>query len=165
MRTVLAEDELLLRAGLTELLTRFGFTVCAAVGDAGALAAAVGEHRPDLVVTDVRMPPGFRDEGLRTALALRAAHPGLAVAVLSQYVEPDLAARLLDSGAGRGVGYLLKERVAAIAHRLHISDTVVGKHIGNVLAKLDLPPTDDVHRRVMAVLTYLRADSPAGQGV
>jgi CheY-like chemotaxis protein len=79
LRIVLAEDGVLLREGLSELLRRFGHTVVAAVGDAPALAAAVEAGAPDIVVTDVRMPPGFSDEGLRAALALRAAHPSLAV--------------------------------------------------------------------------------------
>jgi DNA-binding NarL/FixJ family response regulator len=114
VRTVLAEDEVLLRAGLSELLARFGFVVCATAADAPGLVAAVAEHEPALVVTDIRMPPGFRDEGLRTAIALRAERPALAVVVLSQYVEPDLAADLLDSRSGRGIGYLLKDRVADV---------------------------------------------------
>lgn len=214
LRVVLAEDELLLRAGITELLGRFGFTVCATAGDVDQLVGAVAEHHPDLVITDVRMPPGFRDEGLRAALALRQTYPDLAVVVLSQYVEPDLAAQLLNSRSGRGVGYLLKDRVAdlaefaaalhttldggtvvdpevvrrllrrrrdplsrltprerevlalvaeghsnsAVSRRLHITEPVVGKHISSVLTKLDLPPTDDVNRRVLAVLTFLRSE-------
>ncbi|MGI5165725.1 LuxR C-terminal-related transcriptional regulator [Spirillospora sp. CA-253888] len=212
VRVVLAEDGVLLREGLTGLLTRFGFEVAAAVGDAGALLAAVGEHRPDLVVTDVRMPPDFGDEGLRAALELRRADPRLAVVALSQYVELSYAADLLDSGDGRRVGYLLKDRIVdieefaaalrqvheggtvvdpqvirqllrrrhdplsalsgretevlalmaeghsntAIATRLFISEATVGKHVGNILAKLDLPQTEDTHRRVLAVLAYLR---------
>ncbi|MBV2363900.1 response regulator transcription factor [Streptomonospora nanhaiensis] len=214
VRTVLAEDGVLLREGLSGLLERFGFTVAAAVGDAEELQAAVEEHEPDLVVTDIRMPPGFTDEGLRAAVALRRSRPRLAVAALSQYVEQSYAFDLLDSHGGRGVGYLLKERVAdvaefaaslrqvvaggtvvdpevvrqllrrgrdplsrlsererevlghmaegrsngAIARSLFVSEAAVGKHISGILAKLDLPPADDdVHRRVMAVLTYLRA--------
>ncbi|MGC9665488.1 response regulator [Planosporangium sp. 12N6] len=212
-RVVLAEDGVLLREGLTGVLSRFGFDVVAAVGDAPALRDAVAAHRPDLVVTDIRMPPGFSDEGLRAAVALRDDDPHLAVVVLSQYVQAGYASALLDSGAGRRVGYLLKDRVvdiedfvaalrsvvgggtvidpevvrrllhrprdplaalsgrerevlalvaqghsnAAIAQRLFITEAAVGKHIGNILAKLGLPPTDDVNRRVLAVLTYLRA--------
>jgi DNA-binding NarL/FixJ family response regulator len=213
VRVVLAEDGVLLREGLAGLLDRFGFTVVAAVGDAPDLLAAVAEHRPDLVVTDIRMPPGFTDEGLRAAVELRHVDPQLAVVALSQYVQHGYASELLDSGGGRGVGYLLKDRVvdveefvtalrrvadggtvvdpevvrqllrrhrdplsrlstrerevlgliaeghsnAAIARRLVVSDAAVGKHVGNIFAKLDLPPTDDTHRRVMAVLAYLRA--------
>jgi DNA-binding NarL/FixJ family response regulator len=213
IRVVLAEDGVLLREGLAGLLTRFGFQVTAAVGDAGALIAAVAEHTPDLVITDIRMPPGFTDEGLRAAAELRTTQPGLAVVALSQYVELSYAADLLDSGDGRRVGYLLKDRVAdveqfaatlrqvaeggtvvdpqivrqlmrrrtdpltrltarerqvlaliaeghsnsAIARQLVITEAAVGKHVGNILAKLHLPLTDDTNRRVLAVLAYLRA--------
>ena len=212
MRVVIAEDSVLLREGLVGLLSRFGFDVVAAVGDAVALVAAVSEAKPDLVITDVRMPPGFTDEGLRAAVALRAADPGLAVVALSQYVQHSYAGELLGSGEGRAIGYLLKDRVAdvaefaerlrrvaeggtvvdpevvrqlmlrgrdplghlsprerevlalvaeghsnaAIARILALTEACVGKHIGNVLAKLNLPVGDDTNRRVLAVLTYLR---------
>jgi DNA-binding NarL/FixJ family response regulator len=215
LRIVLAEDSVLLREGMSELLRRFGHAVVAAVGDAPALAAAVEAHEPDVVVTDVRMPPGFSDEGLRAAVALRAARPSLAVLVLSQYVEQTYAAELLDAGPGgrgAGVGYLLKDRVGeveefvdavrrvaagatvidpevvrqllrrrrdpierltprerevlalmaegwsngAIARTLVVTEAAVAKHIGAILAKLDLPPDTDDHRRVRAVLAYLR---------
>jgi DNA-binding NarL/FixJ family response regulator len=215
VRVVIAEDSVLLREGLAGLLARFGFEVVAAVGDAPALLAAVEETSPDLVVTDVRMPPGFTDEGLRAAVALRAAHPGLAVVALSQWVQHSYAGELLASGDGRGIGYLLKDRVAdvaefveklrrvadggtvvdpevvrrmmlarrdplgrlspresevlallaeghsnaAIARTLDLSEAAVGKHIGNLLAKLHLPISDDTNRRVLAVLTYLRGQS------
>lgn len=210
---MLAEDGVLLREGLVGVLERFGFPVLAAVGDAEELIAAVDEHRPGLVVTDIRMPPDFTDEGLRAAVRLRRTHPGLAVVALSQYVELSYATELLDSGEGEGVGYLLKQRVGdvrefasvlrnvvegatfvdpevvrqllrrsadplqrltarerevielmaeghsngAIARKLVVSDAAVGKHVGNILAKLDLPPDDGVHRRVQAVLAFLRA--------
>ncbi|MFF9867874.1 response regulator [Streptomyces sp. NPDC013953] len=213
LRIVLAEDSVLLREGLIGLLARFGHEVVAAVGDADALRDAVGGHDPDIVVTDVRMPPGFQDEGLRAAVALRAERPALPVLVLSQYVQRAYAAELLDAGDGTGVGYLLKDRVGrvgefldaltrvaaggtvvdpevvrqllrrrrdplealtprerevlglvaeghsngAIARRLVVTEAAVGKHIGNILAKLNLPPAEDTHRRVLAVLTYLRA--------
>ncbi|KUN78479.1 response regulator [Streptomyces griseoruber] len=209
---VLAEDGVLLRDGLTALLTRFGHEVVAAVGDAPALLAAVAVHTPDVVVTDVRMPPGFQDEGLHAAVRLRSERPGLPVLVLSQYVQRAYAAELLDSGDGTGVGYLLKDRVGqveefvaalhevaaggtvvdpevvrqllrrrrdplarltprerevlalvaegrsngAIARALVVSEAAVGKHMGSILTKLDLPPADDTHRRVLAVLAYLR---------
>jgi DNA-binding NarL/FixJ family response regulator len=212
IRVVLAEDEVLLREGLVGLLTRFDFEVLAAVGSAPALLAAARTVKPDLVVTDVRMPPDHRDDGLHAAVTLRTERPDLAVVVLSQHVEAEYASALLDSGDGRRVGYLLKDRVAdvalfaatlrdvtggrtaidpdvvrdlvrrprdplaglsprerevlmlmaeghsnaAIAGRLHVSDAAVGKHIGNILAKLDLPPSDATNRRVLAVLTYLR---------
>lgn len=210
---MLAEDGVLLREGLIALLGRFGHETVAAVGDADALTAAVAEHSPDIVVTDVRMPPGFQDEGMRAAVRLRAERPSLPVLVLSQYVQRAYASELLDSGDGAGVGYLLKDRVgqveefhaavqdvaaggtvvdpevvrqlirrrrdplerltprerevlglvaegrsnSAIARQLVVSEAAVGKHIGSVLAKLDLPPTDGTHRRVLAVLAYLRA--------
>ncbi|WP_327717620.1 response regulator transcription factor [Streptomyces sp. NBC_00490] len=213
LRIVLAEDSVLLRDGLVGLLTRFGYEVVAAVGDADALLAAAAEHTPDVVVTDVRMPPGFQDEGLHAAVKLREERPGLPVLVLSQYVQRAYAAELLDSGDGTGVGYLLKDRVGqveefvdalrevaaggtvvdpevvrqllrrrrdplarlsprerevlgliaegksngAIAKALVVSDAAVGKHIGSILTKLDLPPADDTHRRVLAVLAYLRS--------
>ncbi|CAM5458988.1 response regulator [Streptomyces aurantiogriseus] len=213
LRVVLAEDSVLLRDGLTALLTRFGHQVVAAVGDARALLTAVADHTPDIVVTDVRMPPAFQDEGLHAAIRLRAEHPGLPVLVLSQYVQRAYAAELLDSGDGTGVGYLLKDRVGqveqfvdalhdvaaggtvvdpevvrqllrrrrdplarltprerevlalvaegksngAIARALVVSEAAVGKHIGSILTKLDLPPADDTHRRVLAVLAYLRS--------
>ncbi|MFB7090761.1 response regulator [Streptomyces sp. NPDC056296] len=212
LRVVLAEDSVLLREGLIGLLGRFGHEVVAAVGDAEALMTAVAEHTPDIVVTDVRMPPGFTDEGLHAAVRLREARPSLPVLVLSQYVQRSYASELLDSGDGSGVGYLLKDRVgqveefqsallevagggtvvdpevvrqllrrrrdplerltarerevlalvaegksnAAVARELVVSEAAVGKHIGNILAKLDLPQADETHRRVLAVLAFLR---------
>jgi len=214
MRVVIAEDSVLLREGLVGLLTRFGYDVTAAVADAGALVAAVDASVPDVVITDVRMPPSFTDEGLRAAVALRSAHPGLPVLALSQYIQHTYAGELLSSGDGRGIGYLLKDRIgdveefidalgrvaaggtvvdpevvrqlirrnhdplaklsprerevlalvaeghsnAAIARRLVLSEAAVGKHIGSILMKLDLPPADETNRRVLAVLAYLRRD-------
>jgi len=213
-RVVLAEDGVLLREGLIGVLSRFDFEVVAAVGDAAGLIAAVAEHRPELVVTDIRMPPRFSDEGLRAAVELRRRFPELAVVVLSQYVQEEYASALLDAGDGRRVGYLLKDRVvdvqdfvtalrtvvgggtvvdpdvvrrllrrsplaslstrerevlglvaeghsnSAIAARLFVSEAAVGKHVGNILAKLDLPPAEDTNRRVLAVLAFLRAQLP-----
>ena len=114
MRVVIAEDAALLREGLTRLLEDRGHTICAAVSDGDALLAAVAEHRPDVAVVDIRMPPTHTDEGLRAAIELRREHPGTGVLVLSQYVETRYAARLLEGNAA-GVGYLLKDRVADVA--------------------------------------------------
>ncbi|MER6514865.1 response regulator transcription factor [Nonomuraea sp. NPDC048881] len=215
MRVVLAEDSVLLREGLIRLLDASGMRVVAAVDEAEGLLRAVEEHRPELVITDVRMPPTHTDEGLRAALVLRRQHPGLAVLVLSQYVEERYAARLLSTAAG-GVGYLLKDRVADVAEfidalrrvagggtaldpevvaqlllrgdsdplerltprehevlklmaegrsnagigqALVLSEGAVGKHIGNIFTKLDLSPAEGDHRRVLAVLQFLKIRS------
>lgn len=111
---MIAEDSVLLREGLTGIFARFGHEVVAAVGSAVELVRAVGREVPDLVVVDVRMPPTFRDEGLRAAIALRREHPGLGVLVLSQIVEEAAAGELMEAGT-RGIGYLLKDRIGAIA--------------------------------------------------
>ncbi|MBT8225314.1 MAG: response regulator transcription factor [Dactylosporangium sp.] len=113
MRIVIAEDSVLLREGIVRLLDVAGFTVAAAVPDAEELLRAVGEHRPDLVVADVRMPPTFRDEGLRAAISIKEQWPDTAVLVLSQYVEERYATDLLSRNT-RGVGYLLKDRIADV---------------------------------------------------
>ena len=212
MRVVIAEDSVLLREGLTKLLPEGGFEVAAAVPDAEGLLRAVGEHRPDLVVVDVRMPPTHTDEGIRAALVIRRQHPEVAVVVLSQYVEERYATDLLSIGTS-GVGYLLKDRVAhvpefldalrrvaaggtaldpevvaqlLVRHRndpidrltprelqvlrlmaegrsnngivdaLNVSPSAVEKYVSNILAKLDLPPSSADHRRVLAVLKFLR---------
>jgi DNA-binding NarL/FixJ family response regulator len=210
----MAEDAVLLREGMARLLEAEGYQIVAAVGDADALVEAVVEHRPDLALTDVRMPPTFKDEGLRAALRLRAELPDVAVLVLSQYVEERYAAQLL-SGPTRGVGYLLKDRVAdvdefldavrkvadggtvldpevvsqllvrrrdddpphritarerdvlalmaqgrsnaGIAASLVVSESAVAKHINGIFTKLDIPPADYDHRRVLAVLKFLNA--------
>ncbi len=110
MRVVIADDSVLLREGLVRLVEDEGCEVVAAVGDGPALVRAVVEHRPDVAVVDVRMPPTHTDEGLRAAVEARAAVPGTAVLVLSQYVEVAYADELLADGRG-GVGYLLKDRV------------------------------------------------------
>ena len=110
MRIVIAEDSPILRAGLLALLEDEGHEVVAAVRDAQQLCAATLEHSPDVVVSDIRMPPTYTDEGLRAAIALRTANPHLRVLIFSQYVETQYASRLL-AGNSAGVGYLLKERV------------------------------------------------------
>lgn len=139
LRVVLAEDAVLLRAGLVELLTRSGNRVIAAVGDADALARAVDEERPDVVITDVRMPPGFHDEGLRAALALRTRHDRLPVLVLSQYVATAYATQLLGGDGAGGLGYLLKDRVGEVSEfldaltRVAAGQTVIDPEVIRVL--------------------------------
>ncbi|MDI9896050.1 response regulator transcription factor [Rhodococcus sp. IEGM 1381] len=113
MRVIVAEDSTLLREGMVRLLVDEGHDVIASVGDADALLVAVELDRPDIVVTDVRMPPDHSDEGLRAALTIRSRWPEVAVLVLSQYVENRYAAELI-SGSGGKVGYLLKDRVAQV---------------------------------------------------
>jgi DNA-binding NarL/FixJ family response regulator len=210
---VVADDSVLLREGIVRLLTENGHDVVAAVGDGPSLVRAIEEHRPDISVVDVRMPPSHTDEGLRAAVEARLLVPGSPVLVLSQYVEVSYADDLLADGAG-AIGYLLKDRVTAIAdfldalarvasggtvldrevvaqlfvrrrrddplremtererevlalmaegqsntkiaRTLVVSDGTVEKHIRNIFAKLTLPPDDEQHRRVLAVLTYLR---------
>ena len=114
MRVVIAEDSVLLREGLTKLLADGGFEVAAAVSDADQLLRAVAEQRPDLVVVDVRMPPTHTDEGIQAALVIRRQYPGVAILVLSQYVEERYATDLLSVQTS-GVGYLLKDRVAQVS--------------------------------------------------
>ncbi|MGY6019503.1 LuxR C-terminal-related transcriptional regulator [Streptomyces spinosirectus] len=114
MRIVIAEDAAVLRELLALMLTDRGHEVCAAVGDADALRAAVAEHRPDVGVVDIRMPPTHTDEGLRAAIAVRREFPGTGVLLFSQYIETKYATRLLAAGSA-GVGYLLKDRVANVA--------------------------------------------------
>ena len=213
LRVVIAEDSSLLREGLARLLGDAGLDVVAKVGDGTALISAAERHSPDIAVVDVRMPPGYRDEGLKAAIEIRRRVPDLTVLVLSQYVEERSGAELLESGAA-GVGYLLKDRVAdvpdfvaavrdvasggtvldpevvsqllsrrrrdqrlasltprerevlslmaegrsnhAIARALYVTRGAVEKHVKNIFGKLGLAQTDDDHRRVLAVLTYLR---------
>lgn len=112
-RAVIAEDSVLLRMGLVKIVEMAGFEVAAEVGDGPGLLAAVAEHRPDLALVDVRMPPGFSDEGVRAALTIRRTHPSTALLLLSQYVEERYATDLLAANTS-GVGYLLKQRVADV---------------------------------------------------
>lgn len=139
LRVVLAEDAVLLRAGLVELLTRSGHEVVAAVGDAESLSDAVDEDRPDVVITDVRMPPGFHDEGLKAALALRTRHDRLPVLVLSQYVATAYATQLLSGDGAGGLGYLLKDRVGEVSEfldaltRVAAGQTVIDPEVVRVL--------------------------------
>ncbi len=114
LRVAIAEDSVLLRAGITRLLVDAGDLVVAAVDNADDLIRAVDEHRPDVCVVDVRMPPTFTDEGIRAAVHIRQTQPDVGVLVLSQYVEERYATELLSVGDNRGVGYLLKDRVADV---------------------------------------------------
>jgi DNA-binding NarL/FixJ family response regulator len=113
VRVVIAEDLTLLREGLTRLLADRGWEIVAAVDDGPKLVAAIEEHRPDIAVVDVRLPPSFTDEGVRAAIEARERVPGTPILILSQYVEESYAADLLANGEG-GVGYLLKDRVADV---------------------------------------------------
>lgn len=124
MRVVIAEDNALLREGMVLLLNSAGHEVVAVASSGPEVLPALLEHRPDAAVLDVRMPPGFRDEGLRAALAARREIPGLPVLVLSQYVEETYAAELLADGAG-GLGYLLKDRVGRVEEFLDALERVV----------------------------------------
>jgi len=161
IRVVLAEDGVLLREGLAGLLERFGLRPVGVVGDAQALAAAVAEHAPGLVITDIRMPPTFTDEGLRAAAELRRAHPGLPVVVLSQYVQHAYAAELLDSGDGRGLGYLLKDRVAdieefiAALRRVAAGQTVVDPQVISQLLRRRRDPLSALSAREREVLALM----------
>ena len=114
MRVVIADDSVLLREGIARLLIDAGFEVVSRVGSGPELVAAVAEHKPDVSIVDVRMPPSFRDEGLRAAIEARGIVRGTRILVLSQYVEEQYAADLLATGAD-GIGYLLKDRVADVA--------------------------------------------------
>jgi DNA-binding NarL/FixJ family response regulator len=213
VRVVIAEDLALLRDGLTRLLRDNGFDVVGAVADGDALVTSVLLERPEVAIVDVRLPPTFRDEGVRAALTLRERAPETAVLIVSQYVEQAYASELLADGRG-GLGYLLKDRImdvddfvaavrrvaaggtaldpevvaqllsrrragspldgltprelevlglmaegrsnAAIASRLVLTVGAVEKHVANILTKLRLPPSSEDHRRVLAVLAYLR---------
>jgi DNA-binding NarL/FixJ family response regulator len=213
LRVVIAEDAVLLREGLRRVLTDAGLDVAGTAEDAEQLLALVAAARPEVVLTDIRMPPAQTTEGLQAALEIRRRWPGTAVIVLSQHVETEHLFELL-SGDPRGIGYVLKERVAdvaqftdairrvsagesvidpevvsrlvarprrdsplqtltereltvlalmaegrsnlAIASQLHMSPKTVETHVGNLFAKLGLLPAAEDHRRVLAVLTYLR---------
>lgn len=124
MRAVIADDSVLLREGITRLLAEAGIDVAAGVGDAGTLLSAVGKHQPDLAIIDVRMPPAYRDEGLRAAIEIRRRWPKVALLVLSQFVEERYATELL-SGDTRAVGYLLKDRVADVDEFIEAAHRVV----------------------------------------
>ena len=218
MRVVIGEDQALFRQGMVRLLSDEGFEVVAEAVDADELLRKVQAHRPDVVVTDVRMPPSNTDDGLRAALEIRTRFPDIAVVVLSQYVAERSALDLIADNPG-GVGYLLKDRVGnidrfaeairrvseggsaldpevvsgllgrrgddpldelsvrerevlalmaegrsnqGIAEELVVTEHAIGKHVRSILQKLDLPLAPADHRRVLAVLAYLK--SRAGTG-
>lgn len=165
LRIVLAEDVVLLRDGLAELLGRFGHRVVAAVSDAEGLVAAVDEHEPDIVVTDVRMPPNFTDEGLRAAVGLRARNPRRKVLVLTQYVAPAYAFELLEA-EGRdngGIGYLLKHRVGEVREfvtameRVAAGETVIDHEVVRQLLRRERAgrPLDKLTERENEVLALM----------
>ena len=217
MRVVIGEDQALFRQGMVRLLSDEGFDVVAEAGDADELVRKVQGHRPDIVVTDVRMPPTNTDDGLRAALEIRTRFPAIAVLVLSHYVAERSALDLIADRA-EGVGYLLKDRVAdidrfaaavrrvaeggsaldpevvsrllgrrrddplaeltprqrevlalmaegrsnhGIAEELVVSEYAVEKHVRSILQELDIPISPSHHRRVLAVLAYLRSPPAA----
>ena len=125
IRVIVADDAALIRAGVVRLLADEGFDVVAEASDYTSLTSAIDRDPPDLVITDIRMPPGNRDEGLRAASYVKANHPGVAVLILSQYVEASAAAGLLD-GQTAGVGYLLKERVTELDAFIRAARTIAG---------------------------------------
>jgi DNA-binding NarL/FixJ family response regulator len=213
LRVIIAEDAVLLREGLRRLLAEAGLDVAGTAGDAARLLQLVAALRPDVVLTDIRMPPTQTTEGLQAAVQIRRQWPGTAVVVVSQHVETGHLFELLADDP-RGIGYVLKDRVAdiaqftgtirrvaagesvidpqvvgrlvarprrdspmqtlterelavlammaegysnqAIASKLYLSGKTIETHVGNVFAKLGLAPAADNHRRVLAVLTYLR---------
>ena len=162
MRIVIAEDQVLLRDGVTRLLEAAGHEVVGAVGDAVELLHAVSTESPDLVIADVRMPPTHTDEGIRAALELRALHPELPVLVLSHYVEENYAADLLV-GDIRGVGYLLKDRVTdvsdfiAAVDRVAAGETVIDPEVvSQLLARSrQRGPLEDLTPREREVLSLM----------
>jgi DNA-binding NarL/FixJ family response regulator len=125
LRIVLAEDSALLREGLVGILERAGHSVVAAAEDGTALVLAVRDEQPDVVITDVRMPPGHSDEGLRAAAAIRGEFPELPILVLSQYVADAYLPALMDTAGDAGIGYLLKDRVGRVTDFLTSLDQVV----------------------------------------
>jgi DNA-binding NarL/FixJ family response regulator len=167
---MIAEDSVLLRDGLVRLLESVGDEVVAAVGDADALLAAVAQDQPDIVVADVRMPPGFTDEGLRAAVAIRQQWPGVGVLVLSQYVEERYATELLSRPASR-VGYLLKDRVAEVddfldaLRRVAAGGTVLDPEVvAQLLVRRQGDPLERLTTRETQVLS-LMAEGRSNAGV
>ena len=171
MRVVLAEDQYLLRDGLIRLLEAHGFTVVAALERGPELLPALLEHRPDVAVVDVRLPPSFTDEGLRAAIAARREVPGLPVLVLSQHVEQLYARELLADGAG-GIGYLLKDRVLNADQFIDAVRRVAGGGTAmdpEVISKLlvnrarPLARLTPREREVLALMAEGRSNAAVGQ--
>ena len=161
MRVVIAEDLALLRDGLIRLLTAYGFEVVAAVDNGVSLQQALLEHRPDVAVVDVRLPPTFTDEGLRAAIEARAKVAGLPVLVLSQHVEQLYARELLSDRRG-GVGYLLKDRVSSVAEfvdavrRVAAGGTAMDPEVvSQLLARNAGEPTRSLTAREREVLSLM----------
>lgn len=160
LRVVVADDSVLLREGLVRVLQEAGVDVVGAFGDGDELLAALPELRPDLAVLDVRMPPTFRDEGVRSAIRAREIQPGLGILLLSQYVEVAYASELLASG-GAGVGYLLKDRVASLeelqdaVHRIAAGGTVLDPEVVTHLIGRRSDPLESLTPRERDVLTHM----------
>ncbi|GAQ52719.1 response regulator transcription factor [Streptomyces acidiscabies] len=161
MRAVIAEDSVLLRIGVVKVLELAGFEVAAEAGDAEGLLGAVEEHRPDIAVVDVRMPPGFTDEGVRAALVIKRRWPGTAVLLLSQYVEERYAADLLSAHT-TGIGYLLKQRVADVeefagtVRRVAAGGTALDPQVvSQLLARRHSDPLDRLTPREREVLELM----------
>lgn len=160
LRVAVADDSVLLREGLVRVLQEAGVEVVGAFGDADALLAAVPALAPDAVVLDVRMPPTFRDEGVRAAIALRAAHPAVAILLLSQYVEVAYAQELLAAGTG-GVGYLLKDRVVSLdevrdaLERVAAGGTVLDPEVVTQLMARRVDPLQSLTAREREVLELM----------
>jgi DNA-binding NarL/FixJ family response regulator len=175
MRVVIAEDSALLREGLSRLLVEAHFDVVAAVSDGESAIRAVAEHQPDIAVLDVRMPPTFTDEGLRAALVMRSQWPAIAVMVFSQYVEERYATELL-AGQTRGVGYLLKDRVADVdefidaLHRVGEGGTVLDPDVvAQLLARSrhsdPLARLTTREREVLALMAEGRSNAAIAAGL
>ena len=155
MRVVVADDEVLLREGLARLLTETGFEVVGKAGDANQLLATIRHTHPQVAIVDIKMPPTHTDEGLVAAEEIRRLDPSVGVLVLSHYLESRYAMRLLQQHPER-VGYLLKERISDIAVLTDAIRRVVEAHISQIFSKLGLRDAPGYHRRVLAVLTFLR---------